>query len=166
MARRHLLSVLSLVALTFVAGGCFELTSSSTVDDPEPYQPAPNNAGGHWINVGSSTGGRLIVLGNEFRAATIQNGFPDRGDVCVLYVTVEFTAPYDELMRFQARLTMTNGAWLKSPVFSNQAAGSRQYVFPPYDTRNEGCWGAQPHQTQNLHVAACRGIDCNPMLPE
>lgn len=161
MVRRYAASLLTAALSMTALGGCFELTSSSTEDSPPPYNPGPQG-GGHWIDSGNTTN-PLIVLGHEFRAATIQNGYPDKGDLCVLYATVEFTAPYNEYMRFQAKVTMSNGAWIKSPIFYNDSAGSRQFTFS-YNTGNEGCWAATQHYTSNLHVAACRGVDCDPGL--
>src|SRR5689334_16762522 len=102
MARRHFnapfLTALALSAT--VLGGCFELTSSSTVDDsPAPYNPGPTG-GGHWTDSGDTTN-PLVVLGHQFKTASIENGYSDKGDLCVLYAKVEFIAPYDEYMRFQ-----------------------------------------------------------------
>lgn len=158
-ARLLLAAALSMTVL----GGCFELTSSSTIDDdPQPYRPHNTNYGpaGHWSDVGTTTN-PLVVLGHQFKTATIQNGHADKGDMCTIYATVMFTAPYDEYMRFQAKITMTNGAWIKSPVFFNDRAGNREYTFS-YNTANDSCWGGQRHYTANLNVAACRGLNCNP----
>ncbi len=163
--RRPTTSFLTAVALSMsVLGGCFELTSSSTVDDnPPPYNPGPSDGpAGHWSDVGDTTN-PLIVLGHQFKTATIANGYSDKGDLCVMYATVEFVAPYTEYLRFQAKITMTNGAWIKSPIFYNDAAGSRQFTFS-FNTAADGCWAAQRHYTGNLHVAACRGAGCDPGL--
>jgi hypothetical protein len=158
--RRPLLSALALS--TLVLGGCFELTSSSTVDeDPAPYRPNDRTSG-HWSDSGNTTN-PLVVLGHEFRAATIQNGYSDKGDACVIYATVEFSAPRSEILRFQAKITMSNGAWVKSPIFFNDSAGNREFTFN-YDTSRDGCWGATHHSASNLHVAACRGAGCDPGL--
>ncbi len=162
--RRTTLSLLTAAALSMSLGGCFELTSSSTVDDsPTPYNPQPGDGpAGHWSDVGDTTN-PLVVLGHQFHTATIGNGYPDQGNLCIIFATVEFVAPYDEYMRFQAKITMSNGAWIKSPIFFNDAAGSRKYSFN-FDTSPDGCWGAQRHYTANLHVAACRGANCDPGL--
>jgi len=163
--RRPTTAFLIAVALSMsVLGGCFELTSSSTVDDsPPPYNPSPGDGpAGHWSDSGDTTN-PLIVLGHQFKTATIQNGYAEKGDLCVIYATVEFVAPLDEYLRFQAKITMSNGAWIKSPIFFNDAAGSRQFTFS-FNTSNDGCWGAQRHSTANLHVGACRGAACDPVL--
>lgn len=164
MTRRSTAPLLLAALSVSVLGGCFELTSSSTVDDdPAPYRPSNTNyntPAGHWIDIGTTTN-PLVVLGHEFKSATIQNGYADKGDLCTIYATVMFTAPYDEYLRFQAKITMSNGAWIKSPVFFNDRAGNREYNFS-YNTANDGCWGGQQHYTGNLNVAACRGVDCNP----
>ena len=161
---RRLLACLSF-AFSMLLTGCFELTSSTTVDDsPTPYEPRSDGPAGHWIDSGDTTN-PLIVLGHEFKTATIQNGYSDRGDLCVIYATVAFSAPYDDYLRFQAKITMSNGAWVKSPVFSNDRAGSREYTFS-FDTGPDGCWGGQSHDAGNLHVAACRGVSCEPVLPD
>ncbi len=158
-------SLLTALALTSsLLAGCFELTSSSSEDNsPPPYNPGPGQqTGGHWIDTGDTTN-PLVVLGHQFRTATIQNGYAEKGDLCVLYATVEFTAPYSEYMRFQAKITMSNGAWIKSPIFYNDMAGNREFTFS-FNTGNDGCWAATRHATQNLHVAACRGANCDPGL--
>ncbi|MCB0257558.1 MAG: hypothetical protein KDI55_27865 [Anaerolineae bacterium] len=152
------LSVLTACALScFMLAGCFDLTSSSTEDDK------PSGTG-HWSDEGTTTN-PLIVLGHRFNTARIGNGYPDKGDVCTIYATVEFTAPYNEYVRFQAKITMTDGSWVKSPIFFNETAGSRKYTFK-YDTSNDNCWGGRRHYAGNLHVGACRGMNCTPRIDD
>lgn len=160
-SRRALLSVVAVVITS--APGCLQLMSASTAQDRQST-PAPDSSTKHWSHTGDTTDS-LVVLGYQFRAATIQNGYADKGDVCVIYATVEFTAPSDEYMRFQAKVTMTNGAWVKSPIFYNDSAGSREFTFN-FDTRPDECWGARPHIASNLHVAGCRGVDCDPAMSD
>lgn len=159
---RPLSFITALALSSSLLAGCFELTSSSSESDPPPYNPGPGQTGGHWSDSGNTTD-PLFVLGHQFQTASLENGYSEKGDLCVLYATVEFTAPRDEYVRFQAKITMSNGAWIKSPIFYNDAAGSRKFTFS-FNTGNDGCWGAERHGTANLHVAACRGANCDPGL--
>ena len=143
-------------------GGCF--TTSAVEDSPAPYEPPSDFDGpaGHWSD-GGSTDKPIVVYGYEFKTAAIRNGYSESGDLCVIYATVEFIAPVDELIRFQARITMTNGAYVQSDVWENDDAGSRQYIFE-FDTSGQGCWGSRRHYAENLRVAACREEACAPDL--
>lgn len=114
----------------------------------------------HWSEMGTVTN-TLVVLGYHFHTTTVENGYAESSDLCMLYATVEFTSPDDEHVRFQTQVTMSNGAWIKSPIFHNDTAGDREFVFS-YDTSADDCWGAQRHYPHNLNVLGCRGIDCEP----
>ncbi len=148
---------LILSALLATQAGCFGLLSS-TSDDPAPPPPSPT-ASGHWQSNGTFSA--LSVLGHRFHAAELHNGYASSGDLCVIYATVRFDAPYADHYRFRAKLITDNGSWIKSPEFYNVLAGARSFTFR-FDTGPDGCWGANRHYVHKLDVSACRGASCVP----
>lgn len=89
---------------------------------------------------------------------------------CSVTAKLHFSAPEQgytsgarerDYHRFKARIKLTEGRSLVSPVFGNPRAGRRLYTFT-YDTAPEGCWAKEPHKLQGVDVEACRGRRCEP----
>lgn len=89
---------------------------------------------------------------------------------CSVTAKLHFSAPEQgyrsgarerDYHRFRARIRLTEGRGLESPVFGNPKPGRRLYTFT-YDTASEGCWAEQQHKLQGVDVEACRGRRCVP----
>lgn len=89
---------------------------------------------------------------------------------CAVTAKLHFSAPEAgyrsgtrerDYHRFRARIRLTEGRTLESPVFGNPKPGRRLYTFT-YDTTAEGCWAEQQHKLQGVDVEACRGRRCVP----
>lgn len=113
-----------------------------------------------WSHTGYFT--RVIVLNHNFHKVRVNNGG------CYLYFTVYFSAPgwkysspsyHMNYYRFQAKVTMSGGAWIRTPVFYNNAPGERTYTYT-HNTGPQGCWAVRYHQVTYLQAVACRGRGC------
>jgi hypothetical protein len=84
---------------------------------------------------------------------------------CALELSVHFGAPAERYgagkghYKFRARVELSGGKRVTSPVFMNRAPGRRVYRFT-FDTTGEGCWAKQEHKIFDLDVEGCRGRGC------
>ena len=134
-----------LVGLLAVSTGC----PVPVYRDPPVYDSPPWSAQGTFSS--------LYVLGHRFHTVNVNNG--SGGDRCRLYLKVDFSSPAYAYHRFQAKVIMTDGSWVKSPVFINRSAGERTYRFQ-VDTSPSNCWGGTRHTVLKLRVAGCRNPGC------
>lgn len=101
----------------------------------------------------------LYVLGHRFHSVKVKSGTYRYGTQCQLFITVKFWAPTPVYHRFQARVTLGSGAWIRTPVFYNQGFGERRYTYT-YDTGPQGCWATSYNRVTYLRVHGCSGYGC------
>lgn len=112
-----------------------------------------------WTHTGYFT--RVIVLGHNFDRVTVT------ASGCYLHFTVYFNAPYYKYQsdyhmnyyRFQAKVTLGTGAWIRTPVFYNSAPGRREYTYT-HNTSDQGCWAVRYSRVSYLVVHGCQGRSC------
>ncbi|MCA9522388.1 MAG: hypothetical protein KC609_15510 [Myxococcales bacterium] len=147
-------TLLVLLSLGLILGGCPTRTVYVNPEQPPPQQPPPPSS---WND--RATFSSLHVLGHHFHTATVRNGSYGDGTQCSLYFKVSFFAPSTYYHRFQTKLMMSGGAWVRSPVFFNQGYGQREYRFS-FDTTNQGCWARRYHRITFMTVHGCSGYGC------
>lgn len=99
------------------------------------------------------------VLGHRFHAVAVRNGSFRDNTQCVLKVKVKFWSPTSYYHRWQAKVVMDNGAWIRTPVFFNMGYGQRIYNYT-FDTSYQGCWATRYHAVSHLKVSGCMGQGC------
>ena len=112
-----------------------------------------------WTDFGNFT--QVRVLDHNFERVRV------RSSGCFLYFTVYFYAPYyryqssyqENYFRFQAKVELDRGAWVRTPLFFNGAPGRREYTYT-YNTAHQGCWGMRYHRVRHLTVNGCQGRGC------
>ncbi|MBC8343797.1 MAG: hypothetical protein H8E61_07435 [Bacteroidetes bacterium] len=109
--------------------------------------------GGEWT---SSRDFDVTLYGNNFHTV-ILTSYPSYP--CEVHVKVKFYAPNNEYYRFQLKVTLESGAWLRSEVFYNSTWGEREFTWS-YNTDSQGCWGQSYQAPSYLNVHGCEGYDC------
>ena len=113
-----------------------------------------------WTHTGYFT--RVRVLDHNFNRVKVYNSG------CYLHFQVYFYAPSYRYRsgsyrlnyyRFQAKVTMSGGAWIRTPVFGNSSLGNLTYTYT-HNRGPQGCWGTRYHKVKYLVVHSCRGRGC------
>jgi hypothetical protein len=73
----------------------------------------------------------------------------------------QYPDPKRNYTRFHARVMMSEGRKIFSPIFGNGAAGKRTYHWD-VDTTNADCWGGRPQKLYAVDVEGCRNRGCEP----
>lgn len=102
------------------------------------------------------------VHGHAFHHVSVET------DECRVRVRLDFNAPPEAYpksgrgyYRFKARIKLTEGRAVVTPVFGNGAPGQRSYTAT-WDSSAEGCWAKEEHKLIGVDVEGCRGKTCTP----
>ena len=82
-------------------------------------------------------------------------------DPCKIKVTLFYNSTTYDYTRFRVKVTLMDGAWIRTPVFYDNATGDRQYSYT-HDSGSQDCWGEDPNGPTYLNVTWCKGRDCDP----
>lgn len=154
---RVLLSLALLFACGVVSLNCSGGSRQLYLQNTPPPQPPPPPPPTSWND--TATFSTLSVLGHHFHTALVRNGSPQANTQCTLFFRIKFTSPTSYYHRFQAKITMSGGAWVRTRAFFNQGYGERVYRFN-YDTSAQGCWAQRYHRITYLTVHGCTGYGC------